>query len=128
MPTASTARSAPNPPREVLDTGHDVLRAGIDCVRGPQIAGQLQFVGHHIHGDDFAAARQPQSLNNEQPDHPGADHHGRVVQHRRRAPHGVEGYRNRLDHRGVLKGQTLRQTVEDALGHGDVLSESPLRR
>ena len=62
-------------------------------------------------------------MHQRETDHPCADHHDRIIQCWRRAANRVQGDGERLNQRGVLKRQPVRQSIKNVLRHGYVFSK-----
>src|SRR5690606_20964356 len=88
----------------------------IDSVGRAEGAGDLQAGGFAVDGDDLGDPGGAQRLDDEQPDHAAADHHGRVAGGRSGPADRMHGDGHGFDHGGVLKGQVVRQPVQNAGG------------
>ena len=90
---------------------------------GTQRLGALEAARVDVDGDDRADPACAQGAHDDEPDEAGPHHDDRPVDGVARAGDGVQGDRERLDHRPLHEADAVRQPMEDVGGDRDELGE-----
>lgn len=97
--------------------------SGIESFVGTQLACKGEFLGLDVKRYEASAAGKSQGLDDQESNHSGSDHHGRISKADGDAVDGMDGNGDGLNHGRVVEGEFVREANGGSFGDDDVFGK-----